>query len=261
MESRLDIQDRVRRLKKEPREEEVKKIELLRQSLMAEISILNRLQNQVRVTTGVLHPFPDDPVPALFDNLDDGEDNGDIPTQEIENGPSLPSTSGLEINDESASSMITPELTKFHLPSTSSLPADHPHCIIELKLRQRQAALYLNALREAIAEKSFQYSHVIRIAPRKSIRSRARSHLVLVNNEISLLSRAYNRCHTAMIRLEASARTLSTYQPLSKEDVKSSTALLDPNTPGSTELRLSWIWQMSGAGDHQTPEALRECSC
>jgi len=33
------------------------------------------------------------------------------------------------------------------------------------------------------------------------------------------------------------------FKELKKEDIKTSTAILDPNTPGSTQVQLSWIWQ------------------
>ena len=37
--------------------------------------------------------------------------------------------------------------------------------LLELHLRQQQANRYIVALQEVIAEKSFQYSNVIRVAP------------------------------------------------------------------------------------------------
>ncbi|KAF8218677.1 hypothetical protein L208DRAFT_1216552, partial [Tricholoma matsutake] len=38
------------------------------------------------------------------------------------------------------------------------------------------------------------------------------------------------------------ANMLSMFQPLTKDDLKASTAILKPNAPGSTNLHLSWIW-------------------
>ena len=46
-----------------------------------------------------------------------------------------------------------------------------------------------------------------------------------------------------MITLGADARTMTTYRPLTKDDIKASTAILDPNFAGSTRLQLSWIWR------------------
>ena len=38
---------------------------------------------------------------------------------------------------------------------------------------------------------------------------------------------------------------MNQYRILTKEDLKSSMAILDPNKPGSTTLKLSWIWHSS----------------
>ena len=155
--------------------------------------------------------------------------------------------------------MVLVEFRTLAMPSTL---APHPlHCEMELTARTRQALRHLNALRGAIADKSFQYSHVIRVAPRKSACTRARSAISKLNNIISFHCRAYSKCHSAMQCLGADSGTLSRFQVLSKQDVKCSTALLDPNTPGSTSLRLSWIWQTGLAADKRKPHALQECVC
>ncbi|KAF8801024.1 hypothetical protein BYT27DRAFT_7116196, partial [Phlegmacium glaucopus] len=35
-------------------------------------------------------------------------------------------------------------------------------------------------------------------------------------------------------------------KPLQPEDIRASTAIVNPNEPGSTQLKLSWIWQTAG---------------
>jgi hypothetical protein len=148
------------------------------------------------------------------------------------------------------------------LPIPSTLQSPNPfHKAIELALRVQQAARLLNTLREAIADKSFQYSHVIRVAPRKTHHSHARSRIIQLNNQISLYCHVYSRCHSAMIRLGADQQTLSKFKVLSKQDVKSSTALLDPNKAGSSTLQLSWIWQIGSNVTQESTQALRECVC
>jgi hypothetical protein len=112
-----------------------------------------------------------------------------------------------------------------------------------------------------IAEKSFQYSNVIRVAPRKSIRTRARMALVELDRRISFHCRAYKRCRAAMIRLGANADILSRFQNLEKEHIKSSTAVVDPNIPGSSTLKLSWIWQSGFNTDLGSTQAVQECMC
>ena len=132
---------------------------------------------------------------------------------------------------------------------------------IELVLRRRQACQHLTDLRGAIADKSFQYSHVLRVAPGKMIRNRARSSIKKLNDVISFHCRAYTKCCLAMIRLAAGEHILSSFPVLSKQDVKASTALLTPNIPGSSTLHLSWIWQTNLSATKDTPSALQECVC
>ncbi len=70
-----------------------------------------------------------------------------------------------------------------------------------------------------------------------------------------------------MIDLQADEDTLSAYQVLQKDDVKCSTAVLQPNKAGSTKLKLSWIWHsvdrrvIAGLPTPETsdPATLAEC--
>ena len=134
-----------------------------------------------------------------------------------------------------------------------------PHRVLELTLRICQANRTIQALRDSIADKSFQYSHVIRVAPRKSVRTRARATIAKLNHVIAYQCRVYARCRAAMVILGADATTLNKYQILLKEHVKSSSALLNPNEPGSSRVQLSWIWQSAVPGAESSPDRLREC--
>ncbi|KAG5635034.1 hypothetical protein H0H81_012645 [Sphagnurus paluster] len=91
---------------------------------------------------------------------------------------------------------------------------------IEVIFRTKQAHTLLQRTRDLICEKSFIYSHVVRNAPRKGVATRARAALAKLNSEIATVARTYI-------------------------DLKASTAILDPNQPGSTTTSLSWIWCMN----------------
>ena len=52
-------------------------------------------------------------------------------------------------------------------------------------------------------------------------------------------------CRNHIVALNCGESILNQYHMLTKEDLKSSTAILDPNKPGSTTLKLSWIWHSS----------------
>lgn len=184
---------------------------------------------------------------ASFDNLD-----GDEPEDgEPETG------SGTASNLES---FLTPEIRTVVMPSKARTSNRAAHDM-EIKLRTEQAERYLSSLQDLIADKSFQYSHIIRQAPRKQIRTRARAHVAKLNEKISFFCRAYNRGRAALITLGADAPLLRRFRVLTKDDVKASTALRNPNTQGSTTHRLSWIWQLSVDGAvPSSNDGLLECT-
>jgi hypothetical protein len=247
---RIDLQDGLRRLPKNPREENVKQMEELRSSINAEFSRLEALQHEVSDISANLLTMPekdDDNDVAAFDDLDEDESDDYNPALNID--PDLAATSDI----------VPDALRTLTMPSTLKDP-DPLHCAVELTLRTQQALRHISALRGAIADKSFQYSHVIRVAPRKSVRTRARSVILKLNHIISFHCRAYTKCRSAIIRLCANDGTLSKFPVLSKRDVQCSSAVLDPNTPGSSSLRLSWIWQIGTAADQRQPHALQECT-
>lgn len=251
-ERQIDIQDRVRRLGKEPREDDRQEVERLRQILVAELSQLLTLENKALAAIPRAVVSPGDDLEAdLFDNLDD-ETEGVLHLTDVPR----PTTT---VTDQPLSSAPTmpPERQPISLPSNSL--QSHPLLEVELLFRKQQAERYLTALRETIAEKSFHFSHVMRVAPKKSVRTRARAIIVKLNERISLYSRVYTRCRGALVRLNADSTILDRFQVLRREDVNASTAILDPNLPGASSLRLSWIWQTSGYGKNQSPEQVREC--
>jgi hypothetical protein len=154
---------------------------------------------------------------------------------------------------------VPPERIPLHLPSSHLTTSHHPFHQAELDLRVKQATRYLAALRDAIAQKSFQYSHVMRSAPTKGVRTRSRSAIIYISDQISQYSRVYCRARAAMVRLGADERMLNKFKLLSKDDVKASTAILDPNIPGSSTIRLSWIWETGPGISGSAPDAMREC--
>jgi len=70
------------------------------------------------------------------------------------------------------------ELRPLPLPSYSR---SNEHAQVELRVRKHQAENLLNSLRESIAEKSCQYSHVMCRVPRKGVRTRARATVTNLN--------------------------------------------------------------------------------
>ena len=193
-----------------------------------------------------------------FDGLEDWIEQVDT----SEDTAHLTATPAAHTTAGSAPSAHADDHVRYRIPKMPSTCTDCDPCdrLVELSLRKRQAARHLQCVREAIAEKSFQYSHVIRPAPRKNVKTRARSSIAKLSSTISFHAMAYTKCRTALVRLHADADTLRQFCELKAEDLKSSTALLNPNQPGSTSMRLSWIWQAGLSGRGETPERLRECT-
>jgi hypothetical protein len=211
--------------------------------------VLETLQQGVSGISGCFNHHIEDADASAFDDLDEEEPDS-APPSSIQ--PTQTPLSQEEISP--IHSRLLP------MPSTSDSP-NPDHCMVELNLRRQLAAQLLNSLREVIADKSFQYSHVIRVAPCKTTKFRARSAITKLNTRISLYCRAYSRCRVAMIQLGADQETLARFKALSKQDIKCSTALLDPNKPGSSTLQLSWIWQVGSSKDQTSTQATCECAC
>jgi hypothetical protein len=177
--------------------------------------------------------------------------------------PSLPADTSQSLRPDPTSAIdhdiVPPEKKIPSIPSRWK-SQNNPYRDIELRLRLAQAAKILSALRDLIAEKSFQFSDVIRVAPRKGVRTRARAVIAKINNLISFQCSIYNHCRSAMTKLGADENILNRFCVLQRRDISSSTALLDPNKPGSTSSHnLSWIWQTSRINEDPNSSGLNEC--
>ena len=152
-------------LPKNPQEENVKQIEELQQSILGQFLILEAKQaassTAIKQTT-LMH----EDNAMLFDDLDDAEHS--------------------ESHDSASAQSAIPN-TPCRLPmmpSTLANPAPHDR-LAELSLRKHQGAKLLKNLQDAIADKSFQYSHVIHIAPHKQVSNCTRKTIINLNNSIS----------------------------------------------------------------------------
>ena len=116
---------------------------------------------------------------------------------------------------------------------------------LEITHRISVAEEQLNHIRNLIADKSFQYSHIIRASPNKGVTTRSRAAIRKLNIQIADHCRSYTRCRSSLLILEAEDSILSKFKVLNPSDVAGSTAVLDPNQPGSTRIKLSWLWQTS----------------
>jgi hypothetical protein len=174
---RIDLQDKVCRLTKDPREEARSEVERLRQRLTSEFLVLHTYPNALNVSGASLSLGTGEADPSAFDNLDD-DSNETEPDSERH----------IRVDVE----LLPPEQKSIVLPSTH-LPIGHALGKKELAPRIKQATRYPAAIREAVAEKSFQYSHIMRKAPSKSVKTWSRASILKLNHRIALCCRVYGR--------------------------------------------------------------------
>ena len=274
---RIDIRQRLRHYGRDPRGDDRQTLDRMRTSLAPLLVEVNRLQ----IAAGVYQceapqptPGPAERYPAQGTNqgaaasatshvaplaptggepMVQGQDalpvdplaHWDVIVQDVDeptviSDPETLKKKGPRTRSQATEELVAVEKQILHIPSNQNVTPRHDD--IELALRKNQARSHLHQLRELIAEKSFHYSDILRKAPRKGVRTRARGTVKGINIQISFHCQVYSHCRARLIQLGADDLTLQSFRELKKEDIKASTAVLTPNTRGSTALKLSWIW-------------------
>lgn len=259
MDIRILIQSKVRQLARAPGSIDSQSIEKDREALTPLMTHLKQLQqtagvneiNGTSLTENELLDIWDDiiyePVTAPTSApISAPTSSSAIPSQlsSIASGPGaapiLPSNSSNSVRV----APIPIEEQLLSLPSNGNI--DSIHRELECTHRISLAEQHLNQIRNLIAEKSFQYSHLIRVAPRKAIATRSRAAVTRLNQQIAFHCRMYSKCRSRILELGADEETLIKLRILSPSDIGASTAIVNPNEPGSSNVKLSWIWQTAG---------------
>lgn len=229
---RIELQDRVRRLGYNPHEDDLQVVERQRQTLGPMLTCLRNLQNSASA-----REF------RLQDQLADDDESAFDETWELASAPApaAAAQSGPGPGHLSTEETTVVERQIIRLPS-NGLTVDGA-AQVELQLTKKQATVQVHRLRDLIAELSFQYSHVIRNAVRKSVRTQAQKRVKSLHNDLVLHARIYTRCRRRLVALDCDDDFLARFPILTKADLKASTAVLRPNRPGSTSLHLSWLWK------------------
>lgn len=235
---RLEIQTKVRQSGQNPCSTDQVTIDTAREQLSI---LLNELKKVMHIAGVVEENGQTNPSNEPLEMWD-----------EILNEP-IPSGSGSKpvvVNNPGSNnapppkSLIQIEDQLIPLPSNGNVASTYGQ--LELTHRILRADLHLNRIRDLIAEKSFQYSHVIRVSPRKGVNTHSRIAVKKLNLQISVQCRLYTQCRLRMVSLGADSATLNRFRTLTTGDINASTAIVNPNEPGSTRLKLSWIWQTAG---------------
>ena len=218
-------------------------IEKQREALTPLILQLKHAQQAADIADVNGPPVVEDELPHIWDDIDEPLPNDPDSVADPAPAPALAEL----IPSLGSSSTIDPvpiELQPIPLPSNGNISQVHRE--LELSHRISLADHHLNRIRDLIVEKSFQYSHVIRVSTRKGVTTCSRTLVKKLNLEIALHCRLYSRCRSRLVGLGADSATQSRLRILTPQDIKASTAIINPNKPGSTQLRLSWIWQTAG---------------
>jgi Kyakuja-Dileera-Zisupton transposase len=253
----LKLRAKVRHLRRNPGNVDPQTIQTEREELTAVMLQLKQAQH----TAGVAEPNSSHMSPPnsldVWDNFafDLEQTSAEIGTTLADQGPSRAGTStdrgrlaeaappAQSTPAQSTSVQVPIEDQLIAIPSNGN--ASNVHRELELSHRIAMAEEQLNHVRNLIAEKSFQFSHVIRVSPRKGVTTRARAVIKKLNNQIAEHCRMYARCRSCLQTLGADISILSRFRVLNPVDVEASTVVLNPNIPGSTRIKLSWIWHTS----------------
>lgn len=219
----------MRRAGAHPDDDDLQLIERKRQALTAMLVKLKRLQNEARVTSS-----SDGHEPAIED--DEGRFD-EITTTEDEADPeNIPDAR------EHGKNLGVAEREILALPSNGNVQSPEM-AQLEIGERIKQARRQISRLRDIIADISFQYSHVVQNAPRKSNRTAAQKRIKALHNNLAYNARIYSRCRSRLMTLHCDEDVLRTFRVLMREDLKASTEILRPNEQGSSSVKLSWIWR------------------
>jgi hypothetical protein len=232
------------------------KVQTLRQDLANQFDILSSIERNLGLEAHTPEGFDDDTIDeAAFE-----EAAATVPGETLTPRSVAPPTQSSR-PDQS----FSPETRIIAFPSNlvNSGPALANSMLqfkhLEVHYRLQQASRLLGLLRESIAEKSFQYSHVRRKARNKSVVTRSRTTTTKITQRIVFLSRLYAQNRARLLRLDANNPLLNKYRPLSPTDIHSSSALMEPNQQGSKNVKLTWIWQMNATDNDESPAGLIEC--
>ena len=180
--------------------------------------------------------------------VDEDEEEEEDPTESIPGAYNTQDKGIIDVSDN----VLPPEQQILRLPSSFG----REMCTgrlkvlarIELDLRKGQANDVLHGLRLAIGQKSFHFRANVRQASSTANtgyqgRLRSADQSRVIQGTIDEFSKVYTSARNTMETLGATAKDLRQYQTLSRQDIKTTTAVVDFNARGQRNEGLSWIWQ------------------
>lgn len=129
----------------------------------------------------------------------------------------------------------------------------------EIVLRMGEANDALQGIRTEIGYKSYVYRAQIRPYKGKNRRTRGWDNIKRSDAELKFHQKVYTNALAALRTLGASAEVLAQYKDITKEDLRTVTAVSEPNARGQSKEKMAWFWSLDVAGDSDGSEHLEEC--
>ncbi|KAG1792709.1 uncharacterized protein HD556DRAFT_1309238 [Suillus plorans] len=130
----------------------------------------------------------------------------------------------------------------------------------ELTLWQGQANDALHHIRVHLADKVVIFRKTVRVAKSQVLSTRAWAQVHSVDRAVSINASIYSKCRSQLCRLSTDDALLKRYQLLTREHLKVSTAIADPNSRGQRNNVLAWFWSLDVEGDSDSSDWLNECA-
>lgn len=80
-----------------------------------------------------------------------------------------------------------------------------------------------------------------------------------VENSVRRYARSYAQARSAIMNLGPNDEEKRRYQPLTRDQLKVSTARLDPSERDSHNSQLAWFWTVDIRGDLDVRKGMNEC--
>lgn len=168
----------------------------------------------------------------------------------------------LEYRNPAPSDAVVAAVAAVPLPSgvESMLPpALKQAAAVELELRIGEANDALQGIRTQIGYKSYVFRKQIRTVKGKKRRTRGFDNIQRSDDELSIQRKIYDNALKALKVLGAGEEVLSKYKKIKKDDLRTITAIAEPNARGESHRKLAWFWSLDVAGDSDKSEHLEEC--
>ena len=128
----------------------------------------------------------------------------------------------------------------------------------EKSMRIGQANDALQGLRMALSRKAILFRG-LRQATSKTKRNRSWDNIKTISESARHHVIMYLRAREALINLGATEEEKSIYRPLTQEQLKITTAIIDPALRGVRNATLPWFWTMDLQGDTEKAPDMDEC--